>query len=126
MNRKHFYRYRYRRHPFPTLLTAATAAVVAAAIALAVLSPTVFSRACPLPRKFSSCSTVVPKQTVSVTGHFRSTKTHITATSSGYSRLTTNVHNRQRPYIARPLGSTRRQLCRYLYISYNIFNVHNC
>lgn len=118
MNRKRFYRYRYHSHPFSSLLTTATATVVAAAIALAVLSSTVFSRACPPPRKFSSTETVVPRPTVNVTRHFRSTKIHTAVASSGCSRFPTNALHHQRPLIARPLASTRRKLCRYLYISY--------
>jgi len=120
MNRKRFYRYRYHSHSFSSLLTTATATVVVAAIALAVLSSTVFSRACPPPSKFPSSETVVPRQMVSVTRHFRSTKIHTAVTSSGCSRFLTNALYRQRPYIARPLASTRRQLCRYLYISYDM------
>ncbi|CAH1731553.1 unnamed protein product [Aphis gossypii] len=111
MNRKRFYRYRYHSHPFSSLLTTATATVVAAAIALAILSSTVFSKACPPPRKFSSTKTVVPQPTVDVTRHFRSTKIHTPITSSGCSRFPTNALYRQRPYITRPLASTRRKLC---------------
>lgn len=125
MNWKRFYRYRYHSHPFSSLLTTATATVVAAAIALVVLSSTVFSRACPPPRKFSSTETVMPQSTVGVTRHFQSTKIHTAVTSSGCSRFPTDALHRQRPYIARPLASTRKKLCRYLYISYDICNVHN-
>jgi len=106
MNRKRFYRNRYRSHPFPTLLTTATATIVAAVIALAVLSPTVYSRVYPPPHKLSSWATVVPRQTAEVSRNFRSTKTHIiTATESEYSQFTTTRHHRRRHQVARLIGS---------------------
>jgi len=116
MNRKRFYRYRYHNHPFPTLLTTATATIVTAAIVLVVLSPTVYSGVYPLPYKLSPCATVVPRQTVPVSRHFRSAKTYniITASESEHSRFMTAMHHRRRLYVARLIGFFPRQLNTYL------------
>lgn len=126
MNRKRFHRYRYPSHPFPTLLTTTTTTTtntatifVTAAIVLAVLSPTVYSRVYQPPHKSqSSCATIVPRQTVAVSRHFRLTETHVvTATSdSEYSRSMTTMHHRRRRYVARLIGSTPRQLCIIIYL----------
>jgi len=117
MNRKRFHRYHYPSHPLPTLLTTTTTAIfVATTIVLAVLSPTVYSRVYQPPHKLqSSCATIVPRQTVAVSRHFRSTETHvITAADSEYSRPVSTMHHRRRRYVARLIGYPQRQLYNYL------------
>lgn len=110
MNRKRFYRNRYRSHPFLTLLTTATATIVAAVIALMVLSPTVYSGVYPPLHKLSSCATVMPRQTAEVSRHFRSTKTHIiAATDSEYNRFAATMHHRRWRQVARLIGSYTHQ-----------------
>lgn len=113
MNWKRIFRYRCRNNPFPML--------VFAAIALAILSTTVFSRAYQPPlRKFASHATAMPRQTVGVVRHFRPTKAHITAAiNHEYSRFSTAVHHRRRHNAARLLGLTQLQLCRYKYYNNN-------